>query len=152
MIKYFEDEELKIYSSYEPVIQVRAFCADDTKEVKQEKRKKPYLLKNELEFLIHDRNKIFTLLFKKNYAWDGASIPFLFRPVIGKKGSLEFLLPSMAHDKMCEEKHLINYDRKLSSLVFRALLISMGVNKLKANIMYHAVDNFQKLKSWKQAS
>ena len=51
MIKYFEDEEIKIYSSSEPVIQVRAFCVDDTKEVKKEKRKKPYLLKNELEFL-----------------------------------------------------------------------------------------------------
>ena len=148
MIKYFEDEEIKIYSSSEPVIQVRAFCADDTKEVKKEKRKKPYLLKNELEFLICGRNKVYSLLFIKNYVWDGASIPFLFRPLIGKKGNLEFLLPSMVHDKMCEEKYLVDYDRALSSKVFRALLISMGVGKIRANIMYHAVDNFQKLKSW----
>lgn len=148
MIKYYEDKELEIYSTSEPIIQIRAFCTGDTKEVRQEKRKKPYLLKNVLEIFIHTKNKKHIIPFKTNYLWDGASIPFLFRPLIGKKGSLEFLFPSMVHDKMCEERHLVDYDRNLSSKVFRALLISMGVGKIRANIMYHAVDNFQKFKSW----
>ena len=148
MIQYFKDNELDISSDVEPIIVVRAFSPDDTKEVRRDKKRKPYLLKNKVEFRINTGKEHITLPFSCSYTWDGASVPFLFRPLIGKKGSLEFLLPSMVHDKMCENRELVNNNRNLSSRVFRALLISTGVGKIRANIMYHAVDNYQKLKSW----
>ena len=54
----------------------------------------------------------------------------------------------MIHDKLCENKEFINHDRLLSSKTFRGLLIGSGISKLKANIMFFAVDNFQKFCGW----
>lgn len=82
---------------------------------------------------------------ESNYCYDGASIPFK----IGK-GNMKFLIPSLYHDIMCEDKRKIDYQRNLSSLIFRELLIQCGVNKVMAQIMYLAVDNYQKcIKTWR---
>lgn len=148
MIDFYEDDELRICSDLMPAIAVRAFLPNDTKGARQEKRRKPYTLRNSVNFQIKYKKNFYIIPFKEDYIWDGASIPFMFRPLIGKKGSLEFLLPSMVHDRMCEEPKYIKHNRNLSSKIFRALLISTGVGKFRANIMYHAVDNYQKLKSW----
>ncbi|MCD7779986.1 MAG: DUF1353 domain-containing protein [Candidatus Gastranaerophilales bacterium] len=81
----------------------------------------------------------------RGYIYDGATIPFK----IGK-GNMKLLIPSLFHDLMCEDKSLINYNRNLSSLIFRELLTECGINKIKAQVMYLAVDNFQKfMKGWK---
>ena len=148
MIFYYSDDELRVESDLKPKITVRAFFPNDTKEVRQIKKKKPYLLENDVSFKITWKKKVFNVHFEEYYTWDGASIPFVFRPLIGGKGGLEFLLPSMVHDKLCERRDYIDNNRNLSSRIFRALLISTGVGKFRANIMYHAVDNYQKLKSW----
>ena len=39
MIDFYEDKELRIRSDLMPAITVRAFLPNDTKEVRQEKRK-----------------------------------------------------------------------------------------------------------------
>ena len=148
MINFYEDDELRIRSDLMPAITVRAFVPQDTKGVRQDKRRRPYMLRNDVHFQIKHKKNFYIIPFKEDYTWDGASIPFMFRPLIGKKGSLEFLLPSMVHDKMCEEPRHIRNNRNLASKVFRALLLFNGVGKIRANVMYHAVDNYQKLKSW----
>ena len=51
---------------------------------------------------------------------------------------------------MLENKELINYDRKLTSKVFKGCLRTAGVGSFKAEIMYLAVDNFQKFCNWKK--
>ena len=81
----------------------------------------------------------------KGYTWDGASIPFGFRWILGGKGNPKFLVPSCVHDRMCEEKGLVKYNRRLSSIIFKELLISCGCGKTRANIMFGAVDNYQKM-------
>lgn len=83
---------------------------------------------------------------KKGYKFDGATIPFN----IGK-GDMCLLIPALFHDIICEKKYLVDYNRKLSSLIFKELLIRCGVNKVKAQIMYLAVDTYQRFqKGWKK--
>lgn len=111
----------------------------------KEELKKPYLCKTRVTFTIYYKQEQYMILIPKGYDWDGASIPVGFRWIIGSKGSPEFLVPSCVHDKLCENHQFINNNRYLSSLIFRELLIAYGVSKFKANVMFNAVDNFQKL-------
>ena len=60
-------------------------------------------------------------------------------------GDTEFLNASMVHDMLCENHAAVDYDRQLSSMIFREILIASGVSRFKAQTMYIAVDNFQKL-------
>ena len=55
----------------------------------------------------------------------------------------------MVHDWMCVYHNSVGYDRNFSSRVFRALLLSAGVGKVKAQVMYLAVDNFQRFCGWR---
>lgn len=135
-----DKEELKIYVDREPFITVKSPLHYDKEELK-----KPYLNKVTCMFTVYYNNEQYVIRCAKGYDWDGASIPFGFRWIIGAKGSPQFLVPSMVHDKLCENPHFIKNDRYLSSLIFRELLIAYKVNKFKANVMFHAVDNFQKI-------
>lgn len=82
---------------------------------------------------------------ESGFTYDGASIPFK----IGK-GNMKLLIPSLYHDIMCLDKSKISYQRNLSSLIFKELLIQCGVNRIIAQGMYLAVDNYQKfMRGWK---
>lgn len=90
--------------------------------------------------------KTYTISNDCGYIYDGASIPFK----IGK-GNMKLLIPSLYHDIMCENKRKIDFNRNLSSLIFRELLIQCGVNKVIAQLMYLAVDNYQRfMNGWKK--
>lgn len=140
-----EKENLKIFVDREPELTVK-----NSRLYSKEEMKKPYLCKTRVAFTVFYQDKQYVILAPKGYDWDGASIPFGFRWIIGAKGSPEFLVPSMVHDRLCENKGFIDYNRKLSSIIFRELLIAYGVSKFKANIMYEAVDAFQKFMGWKK--
>ena len=60
-------------------------------------------------------------------------------------GEVDFLDASCVHDILCEHHNFVDYDRQLSSMIFREILKAAGVSDLKANIMYNAVDNYQKV-------
>lgn len=60
----------------------------------------------------------------EGYEWDGASIPKLFRWLIGDKLSPEFVLPSMLHDFAIERKLLDHLPE--SKLLYRALRTRKG--------------------------
>lgn len=79
-----------------------------------------------------------TLHARAGYAYDGATIPFN----IGK-GDMRLLIPALFHDLMCDDKSIIDYNRKLSSEIFKATLIACGVPKWKATVMYTVVDIYQ---------
>ena len=80
----------------------------------------------------------------KKYAYDGASVPRFFWRLIGSKGEVEFLAAALIHDWLCENKDFIISDGvKISSLIFRDILVLSGVSKFKANIMMSAVWAFQ---------
>lgn len=145
MITYCNTEELKIFSDVEPCPCVRTALKSLPEEVKKEIKEKPYLNKKRVAFSIYYGGEQYSLLFGKGYDWDGATIPIGFRWLTGSKGKPEFLIPSMVHDKLCENHGFIKNNRYLSSLIFRELLIACGVCKFLAYTMFHAVDNFQKV-------
>lgn len=145
-IALIDKPELKIISDIDlnylgVQIPLKGFYSKD--EIKAMK-KKPYILKKRALFNIFYENEQYCFLFDKGYTWDGATIPFGTRWIIGTRGCSAFLLASMVHDKLCEKHKLIKNNRYLSSLIFKELLLVSGVNKFKAEIMFKAVDLFQK--------
>lgn len=146
MIDWACDKDVLICFDREPVVQVRLIKPDMTKVEKRAITRYPFTCKKPLKVLIYDlkKQKQYNFEVKENYCWDGASIPRMFWRLIGANTANEFLIPSLIHDVLCENKQYVEFDRELSSKVFRALLIASGVSELKAEIMYFAVDWFQK--------
>ena len=116
---------------------------DDDETVK-EKNRKPFQANKSALIKVIYGEKTYFIANKTGYCYDGATIPFK----IGK-GNMKLLIPSMFHDIMCEDKSLVDNDRKLSSMIFKELLIQCHLNKLTANIMYEAVDLYQRFQGWK---
>lgn len=148
MIIWCDKDYLTIASDIEPCTTVQKPLPSDSKQEKELKQKKPYLNKRRVVFAINYLGTEYLIPIKRGYTYDGATIPFGFRWLIGTKGSPEFLNPALIHDVMCETHSLIENDRQLSSIIFREMLIASGVNKIKAYTMYYAVDNFQKFCNW----
>ena len=146
MIEWYKDESLIIYFSCNPGVAMIIITPSMGDWEKKQIKKYPFLNKKSLVINIFYKGKEFIINIPKNYTWDGATIPHFLWRLIGPPTSPEFLVPSMIHDKLCERHSLINNNRKLSSKIFKALLISAGVNKLKAQIMYFAVELFQIIK------
>ncbi len=115
--------------------------------------KKPFVNKTRLFVTVTDKRGKeieYKFMIEKGYRWDGGTIPRMFWRLIGSNTQPEFQIPSMIHDYLCENKECINNDRLLSSKVFKGLLLAGGVGKFKAQTMFLAVDNWQKLCNWKK--
>ena len=112
---------------------------------------KPFVLMNDVEYLPDKFNSVRVICISHKYSWDGATIPrFLWR-VVGSKYNPEFLPASMVHDWLCEHKAFIEKDGiKISSDIFRDILILYKVPKWKAKMMAAAVRVYQMTqKGWK---
>lgn len=133
-------EKFKISINAYPVVMCRVILPSDSKIVKKHKNKKQFINLRTSVLTVCVNDYQFTITAHKDYCFDGATIPF----GIGK-GNMKLLIPALFHDIMCENKKCINYERKLSSQIFKELLLMCGVPKLKASVMYHCVDNYQKL-------
>lgn len=128
-----------------PCILVREVMPYDDEATIKEKNKKPFMALKSAILKVTYGDKKYILSNKSGYCYDGASIPFK----IGK-GNMKLLIPSLFHDIMCDDKTLIDKDRRLSSLIFKELLIQCKVNKITAQIMYLAVEVYQSaFSSWK---
>ena len=90
-----EKENLKIFVDVKPITAIKSALIHTKEELK-----KPYVNCVRCMFTIYYGEEQFAILCEKGYDWDGASIPFGFRWIIGAKGSPQFLIPSMVHDKM----------------------------------------------------
>jgi hypothetical protein len=150
MIEWCFNERITIKSDIEPKVAVRVILPSDTKQEVKSKKLRPFICKSEIKWRIAGANEIYTFTIPKNYCYDGASIPRIFWRVIGSKESNEFLIPALVHDYMCENHNVVRNDRNLSSEIFKELLIACKVSKTKANLMYFAVNNFQRLCGWKK--
>lgn len=146
MIEWYKDDALIIYFSNSPCTAMRIIMPSMGEWEKKQIRKYPFLNKKTLNINIFVNGKEFIINIPKNYTWDGATIPHFLWRLIGPPTSPEFLIPSMVHDKLCERHNLINNNRNLSSKIFKALLLSSGVNKFKAQTMYLAVELYQMIK------
>lgn len=149
-IVWYEDKELRIWFSHKPNTAMRDILPSMTKAEKEEIARYPFINCTKLDVQLTDKKKDITYGFTipKQYLWDGATIKPIFWLLIGSKTDARFRIPSLIHDYTCDNKYIVHFDRKFSSKVFRALLKVSGVNKLKRDIMYHAVDNFQKFQGW----
>lgn len=135
-----------------PEIEVRQVMPEDDSDTVKDKNKKPFKTHKSalIKVLYIDKNGNETKKIISNpseYVYDGASIPFK----IGK-GNMKLLIPALFHDLMCEDKSRIDYNRRLSSLIFKDLLLQCKVNKIVAETMFLAVDTYQRfMKGWKCA-
>ena len=147
---FVDNSELYIESDTQPDVSARVILPETGKLEREYIKQKPFINNVNINFTIIYYGKDYSLFIPKGYTWDGATIPFGFRWMLGGKGNPAFLVASCLHDKMCEEKWLVDNDRHLSSLIFRELLKACGCGALKAQVMYLAVDNFQKLCNWRK--
>ena len=120
---------------------------------KQRTIKKPDKNASYKEILRYEYSKgiAYNIQINKGYNWNGANIPrFLWR-IVGSQYNPEFLPASMVHDWLCEHKDfIIKNGVKISSDIFKDILILYGVSKFKAKIMAAAVKCFQMTqKGWK---
>ncbi len=150
MIKWTENKNVIVYFSDTPYVSIRyAVPSMSDAEIKAIK-KYPFINKRTITVRLVDKVKDRTYEFDipKNYCYDGASIPWLFRRIIGAPTDNSFLIAALVHDVMCENHHYIMNDRHFSSEVFNALLESSKVGKFKRYLMFHSVDCFQRFCKW----
>ncbi len=110
-------------------------------------KEKPLYLKNNVSVLLIDKKKEKTYGFtiNKGYDYDGASIARIFWRLIGSKENIEFKVAALVHDVLCENHTCVDNDRYFADKVFERLLEAGGVPAFKRFMMFHSVDNFQKI-------
>ena len=147
IINWYSDNEIEIYFSAEPHIDIQYIKPDSTKKEKKEICSKPFILKNEIKVKLTDliNQELYEFTILKDYCWDGATIPKFFYRLVGASTDNKFLIASMIHDVLCENHDYINNDRYFSTIVFERLLFVSGVGGFKRWMMKHSVDNFQKI-------
>ena len=133
-----------------PDIEVRYVMPWDDEETIFEKNQKPFKTNKSalIKVVYRDKQGKETQKIISNpseYIYDGATIPFR----IGK-GNMKLLIPALFHDIICDDKSLVDYNRRLSSLIFKDLLLQCGVYKIVAETMFLAVDTYQRfMDGWK---
>ena len=153
MIDWACDSNVLISFDREPIVQVRVIKPNMSIREKKSIAKYPFTCKKPLKVMIYDNKKFkqYNFEIKEGYCWDGMTIPRFAWSLIGvSREDNRGLVAGLVHDVLCENHEYIDNDRQLSSNIFRALLIASGVSELKANIMYFAVDNFQKFCGWER--
>ena len=149
MIKWFSDDKLDILFEEVPYVSVRVALPSMSKAEKKAIKKYPFINKKSLKVRViyHVENdRIHEYTIPKNYCWNGSDIPRCFWRIVGAKSEPQYLVASMNHDFVLENKHLILNDRRLSTEIFRGCLITAGVGKIKAQIMAECVDLYQRFK------
>lgn len=152
LIRWAYNNKVEVYFDDTPHVSIRYVLPSMTDTEIKAIKKYPFINKKELTVRLVDKIKGRTYEFTipKGYCFDGASVPWLFRRIIGAPTDNSFLIAALVHDVMCENHHYIMNDRHFSSEVFNALLESSKVSKLKRYLMFHSVDCFQKFCGWEK--
>jgi hypothetical protein len=121
-----------------------------TDKEKQKAAEYPFINCSNLKVRITYHGQQYEFHVPKGFRWDGATIPWFVWWIVGSKTENRYRLPSMIHDYMCNNKYVVNFNRKLSSDVFRALLRANAVAKWRIGVMYFFVELCQKywVKEW----
>lgn len=146
MIKWTENKNVIVYFSDIPYVSIRYRVPSMTDAEIEAIKKYPFINKRTITVRLVDKIKDRTYQFDipKNYCFDGASVPWLFRRIIGAPTDNSFLIGALVHDVLCENHHYVMNDRKFSTEVFNTLLESSKVSKFKRYLMKHSVNIFQK--------
>lgn len=117
--------------------------------------KKPfYLLEPIIVIVSYAKSKRKYLKLETGFISDGCTLWKIFWLILGCPHCPEFVPASIIHDWILENPHVVNYNRKFSSRIFKTVLLTTGVNPIKAQIMYLAVEFWQSFtnlwrKRWK---
>ena len=149
-IKWYEDEELTIGFNEAPHVCVRYILPSSTPAEVKSIKKYPFINKTAFKVTLfdHKNSKKYEFTVPKCYCWNGSDIPRIFWRIVSSRHEPQYLIASCLHDFILENKSIIDNNRRLSSKVFRAVLIGSGVGAVKANIMMEAVDLFQRCCKW----
>ena len=136
-----------------PKVAIRVIENADSEDVIKQKKKYPFILKNDVIVTVFTDKFNFSFKIRSDYIWNGADIP---KPLwwVGSSKDNDYLVASMVHDFMLEFKQFIYNDvlkgciavseyRRLTSLIFREILKDSDINCVKANVMAFCVDVFQ---------
>lgn len=149
-MEWVNNDGLVIIFDTIPKPHIRFATPYDTEKEKKDIIEFPFINCREFKVTIKYENKIYEFSVPKEYKWDGATVPKFFWRIVGSSTQPEFLIASCIHDILCENHNYIDNNRNLSSKIFKELLLVAGVSKIKAQIMYLAVDNFQRFCGWKK--
>lgn len=147
---WVDNEKLSVIFDRVPRVCVRYPLPSNTDEEVKHIKKYPFVNIKKLNVVLKDKEKNKTYKFEipAYYYYDGATINRLFWRIIGPNTDNSFMIAALIHDWCCSQKDCVDNDRNFSSKVFKSLLLTGGVSKLKAQIMYLAVDNFQRFCGW----
>lgn len=149
-MEWYKDETMEIIFDKAPIVRMSTILPSMTALQKQTIEKYPFVCLQQIEVTIKYKDNTYKFSVPKGYRWDGATIPRIFWRLIGAKTDPRFLIPSMIHDVLCENKHYVDYNRYLADKVFERLLFVAGVPAFTRWLMFHSVDNFQKFNGWKK--
>lgn len=148
---WYEDETCLIGFSEVPKIANKQIHNKvmSKEEIKQAK-KKPLYLENDVSVVLWDKRKEMFHFFRidSGYDYDGASIWKFFWRLIGSKEDIRFKIASLIHDKICEEKILVAYDRRFSSIILERLLRVADTDVFRRFAMFVAVEIYQMCRNW----
>lgn len=154
-ITWFKDDRLKIEFSGEPkwdTLKYPPLLENPTKEQLKEHNdkikdidEKPYICLKDLWVRIAYEGVVSHFFIHKGYRWNGANIPRGCWYLIGNPDDPKFRLASMLHDWLCENHNDARNDRYLSTLILCSLCKVSGVQEWRISLMFHAVDNYQKV-------
>lgn len=153
MINWYDDEELAIFFDHKPNTHMLDVLPSMTQAEKDMIELYPFINCTALRISIYDKKlpKMYNFTIPKLFRYDGATIPRLLWWIIGSKTNPKFRIPALIHDFMCCNKYCVDFRRNFSSRVFRAMLEVAGVKKWRRNIMYFAVDLWQRFqKDWRK--
>lgn len=150
MKKWCENKSVIVYFSDIPYVSIRYAVPSMTDAEIKAVKKYPFINKRTITVRLVDKvkDRAYQFDIPKNYCYDGASVPWLFRRIIGAPTDNSFLIAALVHDVMCENHQYVMNDRHFSSEVFNALLESSRVGKFKRYLMFHSVDCFQRFCNW----
>ncbi len=90
--------------------------------------------------IVSSFKRYLSLRVPKGMHTDGASVPQLAKSIIDGNFDGLYLIAAIAHDMM----YLIQHDRKESDILFKDMMLELGVNEKKAWAMHKAVAWFGK--------
>ena len=149
-MNWYKDKNLEIDFDKAPIVKMSTILPSMTVLEKQTINRFPFVCLNQIAVTIKYKENTYNFSIPKGYRWDGATIPRMFWRLVGAKTDPRFLIPSMVHDVLCENKNYVNGDRYLADKVFERLLFVAGVPAFTRWLMFHSVDNFQKFNGWKK--
>ena len=140
MLKWSSNKYVTVYFSEVPHVGIRYALPSQSSEERKSIKKYPFINKKTLKVKLVDKvkNKTYVFIIPKGYCYDGASVPRLFWRIIGSNTDNKFLIAALIHDVLCENHCYIDFDRRLSSEVFNALLESSGVCAFKRWMMKYS--------------